>query len=155
MTIARLTAILGVCLLTACGFGQSRFNPLNWFGPSENRVQLIPEGGFTTDNDKRSMIERVTELTIEPVIGGALVRATGLPPVQGYWDGELVSTNDFTPEKGVLLLEFRIAPPVEPTAVSTPQSREVVVGLFLSRQKLDGVREIRVLGLANSRSLRR
>src|SRR5690606_3167715 len=134
--------ILAICLLTACGFGQSRLNPLNWFGPSEERVRLIPEGGFVSDSDRRSMVERVTALTVEPVIGGALIRATGLPPIQGYWDGELVSTNRLTPENGVLTLEFRIKPPVQPTAVSTPISREVVVGLFLSRQKLEAVREI-------------
>jgi hypothetical protein len=150
--IALLGAAVALALLPGCA---SRLNPFNWFGPSEERVVLYPEGGFVTKVDRRSMIETITKLEVEQVAGGAVVHATGLPQIQGHWDAELVSTTDFAPENGVLLLEFRVRPPRERTASGTPRSREVEVGLFLSRQKLAEVREIRVQGLANSRSVRR
>lgn len=161
MTIARpnpsrrhllLGAVAALALVPGCA---SRFNPLNWFGPSEERVVLYPEGGFATTVDRRSMIETITALEIEQVVGGAVVHATGLPQIQGHWDAELVAANGFEPEDGILVLEFRIRPPRERTEAGTPRSREVEAGLFLSRQKLAGLSEIRVQGLANSRSVRR
>ena len=156
MTIARLTALMAFALVAGCGgLAESRLNPLNWFGGSESRVVLYPDGGFAEPADRRGLVDQVTSLAVEPVIGGAVIHAAGLPPVQGFWDGELVSTTDMVPENGVLVLEFRIRPPLQPTAVSTERSREVVVGLFVSRQKLDGVREIRVVAARNLRTVRR
>ncbi len=152
MSPVRLIAVVALGLLAGC---QSRLNPFTWFGPSEERVVLVPAGGFARSVDRRPLVDQVTALAVEPVVGGAVVRATGLPLVQGYWDGDLVSLNDFTAEAGVLTLEFRIRPPSAPTAVSTEASREVVTGLYISRQKLEGVREIRVVGARNLRSVRR
>ena len=151
MTTPRLTALLALVLLAACG-GSLFSNPFS--GGRAQRVVLYPEGGFPQKIDNRELMDQVTRVTIEPVIGGVVVHAVGLPPVQGFWDGELVSTNDFAAENGVLTLEFRAWGPLDPTEASTPQSREVVVALFLSRQKMDGVREIRVVGRGNSRALR-
>ena len=157
MQLTRPSLIVALAFLTACGggSGSASLNPFTWFRSSESRVVLEPDGDFASRAETRPLVDQVTAMTVEPVVGGALVRASGLPPVQGYWDAELVSPNDFTPEDGVLTLDFRLRPPVGATRVSTPQSREVVVGLYISRQKLEGVNEIRVVGARNLRASRR
>ena len=156
MTLTRPSLLLALALLTACGGTSSaRLNPFNWFKSSDNRVALEPAGGFASRTETRQLVDQVTALSVSPVVGGALVEARGLPPVQGYWNADLVSATDFTPENGVLTLDFRLRPPRGATRVSTPQSREVTVGLFISTQKLAGVTEIRVVGARNQRSSRR
>jgi hypothetical protein len=75
--------------------------------------------------------------------------------VQGYWDGELVEVASDPPDQSVLVLEFRIRPPPTATRVSTPRSREVAVAHYVSNIALSNLREIRVLGALNSRSIRR
>jgi hypothetical protein len=156
MTLTRPSLILALALLTACGgAGSARLNPFTWFKPSDNRVALEPREGFADQTETRPLVDQVTEMTVAPVVGGALVQATGLPPVQGYWNADLVSANDMMPVNGVLTLDFRLRPPVGATRVSTPQSREVTVGLFLSTQQLAGVTEIRVVGARNQRVSRR
>jgi hypothetical protein len=154
MTILRLTAVM--CLGLVVGCGDSGLSPTTWFGRDHvQKVRLIPKGGFPQDEDDRGRVDQVTELAVEPAIGGGVVRATGIPPVQGYWDAELVSTDNLEPVDGVLTLEFRIRPPEQPTLIGPPRSREVTAAIFVSRQKLDRTREIRVLGAGTSRSVRR
>ena len=144
-----LTLVFG---LAAC---ESRFNPFNWFSDSEETVALYPEGGFPSDNDLRVVVAEVSELAVLRASGGAIIRATGIPPRLGYWDGELVPENDEKPVNGVLSYVFRIAEPYDTTSVSTPYARQVIVGHFVSDTKLAGVSQIRVLGETNSRSARR
>jgi hypothetical protein len=152
----RVGLVLALGLTSACGGNSSaRLNPFNWFRGSQERVVLYPDGGFGARAELRPLVDQVTEMRVERVSDGAVVRATGLPPVQGYWDGELVSPDDLTPVNGRLTLEFRIRPPVDRTAVSVPRSREVTVAFFLSHQKLEGVREVLVVAARNQRSARR
>lgn len=155
MTVTRSGLVLALALLAACGTSSARLNPFTWFGKSEERVVLYPEGGFGRPIEDRPLVDQVLSLAVEPVSDGAVVRATGLPPVQGYWDADLVSPTDLVPVDGVLTLEFRLRPPYGATRVSTPQSREVTVALYLSRQKLAPVREIVVVGARNQRAARR
>ena len=155
MTILRLAALAALVLTVGCGGFSARFNPFARPGASKP-VQLIPEGGFAPTADSRALVAEVTSATLEPVIGGGVVHATGLPPVQGFWDAELTSTTALEPDDaGILTLDFRIRPPLDPTRVSVPRSREVTVALFISRQKLDRIREIRIAGAQTSRSIRR
>jgi hypothetical protein len=150
--MTRLTATLLIALILAgCGgFRDSKLNPFNWFGRSQEvekvALPVVPD-------DPRGLVATVLSLTVEETAGGAIIRATGISPTQGYWDAELVEQP--LDENGRLVLEFRIFPPVESKAVSTPQSREVVVALFLSNIKLDQVTEIIVQGESNARSARR
>ncbi len=148
-TLIAITLILG---LAAC---ESRFNPFNWFSGGEETVALYPEGGFPVDNDPRVVVSEVSELVVLRASGGAIIRATGIPPRQGYWDGELVAENDETPVNGVLTYVFRVAEPFVETRASTPYSRQVIVAHFISDTKLAGVSQIRVLGELNSRTARR
>lgn len=157
--IAALTLSL---VLAGCGsVRESRLNPFNWFGGSEEgTATLTPKQGYGTDpNDFRIPVATVTRFEIAPAHGGAILTAVGLPPTQGWWDTELVAENDGQPVDGVLSFRFLIAEPLRGTAaarrVSTPQSREVTAATFLSNQKLAGVTQIVVTGTGNSRSVRR
>ncbi|VDC30784.1 hypothetical protein [Pseudogemmobacter humi] len=134
--------------LAACGaVRDSRLNPFNWFGRSEPVQQAeLPE----MPQDGRQRVESVLSLTVEPIRSGAIVRATGRTPSQGWWKAELVEQP--VTADGVLVLDFRIEPPPEQTAVSTPRSREVTVALHLSQVKLAGVRQIVVQGANDARA---
>jgi len=136
------------------GCGDSNLNPFNWFGGEEAPVVVAPDGEVV---DPRPLVDQVTSVTVERAPGGAIVRATGLPPMQGYWSAALVPADrDVLPdENGVLTLDFRALPPASPQPAGTPQSREIVTGFFLSEQDLRPVRSILVRAERNSRSVRR
>ncbi len=148
----RTTAALTLALILAgCGgLRDSKLNPFNWFGKSEETEKLaLPE----RPADARALVETVLTLQVEDIPGGAIVRATGLTPTQGWWQAELVPLP--VEAEGRLVLEFRIFPPIDDTAVSTPQSREVTVALYLSNIKLAALTEIVVQGQTNARAARR
>lgn len=143
-----LAALMMVVLLGAC---QSRLNPFNWFGrsaPVENVAISQVEVA-----DPRLLVDEVLSLDIESFPGGAIIRAEGRNPTQGYWDAELVARPIET--EGVLIYDFRLLPPVEQTDVNTQRSRQVAVAVSLSTVKLDGIREIIVQGARNARAVRR
>jgi len=152
-------------MLSACGgsgsgssggsFGSGgNLNPLNWFrtDPGEETVEAV---NFEQPVDERPLVAEITTLVIERMPGGAIVRATGLPPEQGWHTAELVSENGEEPVDGVLTYAFRAVPPVTSTRVSTQQSRELTVARFLSDFDLADVRQIRVVGARNARVARR
>ncbi|SFP56533.1 hypothetical protein [Tranquillimonas alkanivorans] len=147
-----LTAIVIVGTAAGCArVADSRLNPFTWFGGS-SEVAVTEEAAVT---DGRPLMDRVVALTVDPTPGGAVVQATGLPPQQGYWNGELIPSPADVPGDTVAEYQFRVAPPFEPTRVSTPQSREVVVGTYLTQEQLAGIREIRVVGAGNALAVRR
>ncbi|MEQ8923308.1 MAG: hypothetical protein RLO38_22420 [Roseovarius confluentis] len=149
-----LTMAMAVAL-SGCGFGQSRLNPFNWFRSGPQTETLAPVT-LEQRQDNRPLVALVTELTVERTPGGAIIRAAGLPPQQGWYDAELVNEDrDGRPIDGVLTYSFRARPPLEPTRVSTVQSRELTVAVFVSEITLAGTREIRVTGSQNSRAARR
>lgn len=147
-----LVAILVVALtLASCGrIRDSRLNPFNWFGRSQPAA-VVPADP-AAPRDGRQLVAEVTELELERTAGGVIVRATGLPPRQGFWDAELVAR---PVEDGVLIYDFRIAPPPRPTDVNRPRSREVVVAAFLSDRRIADIRQITVQGERSARSARR
>ena len=145
------TILVSALLVTGCA---SKINPFNWFkGSSEEKLveQMVP--GAKAEH--RALVDQVASLQIEKTNGGAIIHAVGLPPSQGYWDAELVAENAEKPVNGVLTYSFRIEQPYEFKRASTPTSREVVVGHFVSNIKLQGVTSIRVLGTRNARSSKR
>ncbi|HGG05840.1 MAG TPA: hypothetical protein ENK28_10305 [Aliiroseovarius sp.] len=150
----RIIIVLSLFLgLSACS---SRLNPMNWFQNSRvETIQLIPDGGFPEDLDGRILVSQVTDFKVMRNPGGAILQVTGLPPTQGYWDGELVPENNEEPVDGILTYMFRISPPFEPTPAGTPYSRRVIVAHFVSDVKLQGVSQIRIVGENNSRIARR
>lgn len=151
---AAVALLLAAALtLSACsGFRDSRLNPRNWFGRSQPQETVAAE---TIPADPRSLVDQVTEMSIERMAGGAIVRAAGLPPTQGWWNAELVAENDGRAVDGVMTYRFVIAPPTGPRRVSTPQSREVTAAVFLSDIGLADVSRIVVQGERNARTARR
>ena len=152
MRLPLTAALIAVTLLGACGaMRESRLNPLNWFKKSE----AVQTAGLTTQRpaDPRPLVAGVVSITIEPYPGGAIVRATGLPPTQGWWDAELVALP--VDENGVLVYEFHVFPPPGATPANLPQSREITVAANLSGIRLAGINEIVVQGATNARSSRR
>ncbi|MFN3644713.1 MAG: hypothetical protein ACK4TB_17520 [Gemmobacter sp.] len=149
-----LVAILAATLVVAgCAtVRDSRVNPFNWFGRSAEARAVARAPAARVD--PRQPIAQVTELAVEPTPGGAIIRATGLPPTQGHWDAALVLER---PEEGAseLVYRFLVQPPRVPRPAGTPMSREVTVALFASNIRLEGVRRITVTGDANARSVNR
>ena len=148
-----VTAVLIAALsLGGCAkVRDSKFNPLNWFGRSQ--AQTAAPG--TVPADPRSLVQQVTALEVARQPGGAIVRASGLPPTQGWWDAELGAENDGIAKDGVLSYRFVVFAPPGERRVSTPQSRELTAAIYLSDMRLQDVRQIVVLGATNSRSVRR
>ncbi len=155
--VALLGALAALMLLSACaGLRETRLNPFNWFGRSTETPTLEPEGGWQVVTDNRILVQQVTELEVMPVSGGAMIRAVGLPPTQGWWDAELLAEGDeMRPEGGVLRLAFVIAEPRRAQREGTPMSREVSVALYLSDIRLEDVRQITVSGERNARTVAR
>jgi hypothetical protein len=152
MPVSRRFVVLGLGLaLAGCGrIGQSKLNPFNWFRKSEPRDTIVlPEEA----SDPRLLVDTVLTMQVEPIPGGAVVRARGVTPTQGFWDAELVPQE--LDDTGVLVYEFRLLPPTGRADVSTQQSREIDVAIYISDVKLANVREIVVQGAKNARSARR
>ncbi|MBM2576548.1 hypothetical protein JQC91_09530 [Jannaschia sp. Os4] len=146
-TIAAITAT--ALVLSGCGLGGSRLNPLNWFGgdrevraaPTERAAPQIP------------LVDQVVSLQVDQAPGGAIVSTVGLPPTQGFWDAELVPVP--SEDGSTYVLEFQLLPPPAPQPQGTQPSREVLAGTFLSDQTLAGVRRIAVQGARNQRVVSR
>lgn len=153
MTVKTVGAFfLAVVLVSGCAtVRDSRLNPFNWFGSSEETLDPI-----AVENERRPLVSEITALVIERTPGGAIVRATALPPTQGWFAPELVALTPFgEPVEGVLSYSFRAVPPETPVRASRPQSRELSAAVFISNAVLDRVRVIQVTGARNSRVARR
>ncbi|RMA40743.1 hypothetical protein [Rhodophyticola porphyridii] len=139
-----LTVILG---LSACS---TRLNPFNWFGNDrEERVAVVETVAVT---DPRPLVAQVISLNVDPHPGGAIVRAMGLPPRQGYWMADLVEVER---GEGRIVYEFRVFEPPVATREGTQRSREILAGTELSNQDLQGIRTIVVQAQTNRRSVNR
>ncbi len=148
---ALIPALAVAITLAGCArVAESRFNPFNWFGQSESERVAAP----VEAEDPRPRIAQVTALVIEPTPTGAIVRATGLAPTQGWFGAALIPETD-EPVNGEMVYVFRAVPPRDPQPVSTVQSRELTVGRTLSQQDLAVLRTVRVIGARNALVVRR
>ncbi len=153
MTGRIILALMVVVTAAGCSrVTESRLNPFNWFGRSQSSESVT---NAPNPNDSRPLISQIVSLRVEQVPGGAIVHATGLPARQGFFDGVLVPVGLVQGQAGILNFEFRVSPPLSQTRVSTQQSREVIVGRFVSEQMLVGVSQIRVSGSGNALMVRR
>ncbi len=152
MTARALIPALAVAMILAgCSrVAESRFNPFNWFGRAQSEQISAP----VSTEDPRPRIAQVTALVIEPTPTGAIVRATGLAPTQGWYGAVLIPETD-APVGGEMVYVFRAVPPRDPQPVSTVQSRELTVGRTLSQQDLAALRTVRVIGARNALVARR
>ncbi len=140
-------ALAGLSVLAGCG---TRLNPMNWFGRGRRAETIEP---VEARLDPRPLVPQVTQLSVDRHPSGAIIRATGLPPRQGWYDADLVRVPDAG--TGVLAYQLHAWPPSYQTLVSTPRSREIVVATFVSNDRLAGIGEIRVSGQANALVSRR
>ncbi|KIN72549.1 hypothetical protein [Sulfitobacter guttiformis] len=168
-----LTVVMVASLgLGACGYVRdSALNPTNWFGRSTSgpvsdagtQNPLIPtQGGLFARRAVEEELyigkpfDEITDLTVERVSGGAIVRATGLAARQGIYSVQLTpAIEDETPVDGVLTYRLEGVLPNRNTATGTPPSREVTAARKVTEQTLLGVTTIRVEGLKNARTSRR
>lgn len=158
--------------LSACGaILDSRVNPFNWFGQSRSVATSVPEqtnpliprrGGFFSRGREQDAIylgrpfEQVTDLTVERIPGGAIIRATGLAARQGIYAVQLTPQNEEEEAvDGVLIYRLEGVRPTANTPVGTKPTREVTAGRKLTDQQLRDVRVIRVEGALNAQETRR
>jgi hypothetical protein len=143
-------------VLSGCGgFSQSSLNPFTWFGDGSDAPDTLVPVEQVLFTDSRPLVPEVARVEVDPTPGGIILRAVGLPPTEGFWDGELIVENaNPTPVDGVLSFQFRIQQPPFTSTPGTPRSREVFVGRFITWQELDGVTSLRVVGERNERSVR-
>jgi len=146
--------LVSVLAVTGCDRArESRMNPRNWFGSSEEERPSLGPVGETEDN--RAPVAQVSALTTEQTSSGALIRAEAIMPTAGWWDAELVPENYGRPQAGVLTLRFVAAEPRETAPDTGVQSRTLVAVYSMSQAQLDVVSEIVVTGEGNSRRIRR
>lgn len=151
MRLPILAALVLATVLSGCAaIRESRLNPLNWFGRAEAAAVTDL---YVRPEDPRALVAAVTDLQVEPYPGGAIVRATGLPPTQGHWDAELVAQP--LDDQGRLVFEFRVFPPPLPAAAGAVRSRQITVAASVSTIALQGVTSIVVQGAGNALSSRR
>jgi len=156
----RTTLLSTAVLLTLSGcarISDSRLNPFNWFGNSTettavapaDRRPLVPEGRRVAIVDSRPMVQTITALSIDRAPSGAIVRATGVAPTQGYFNAELVEVGI---SNGVLMLEFRSQAPTGYQAQGSARSREINAGYIIDTTTLAGIRSVRVQAATNART---
>lgn len=146
---------IAVVSLVLAGCGESRFNPFNWFRGGVE-VETFEPIDIVEDVEGRPLVAEISSLVVEPTPGGAIVRAVGLPPTQGWWDADLVNVDpDGDPVDGVMTYTFRARPPLDPARVSTPQSREISAAVTIPSVTLARVSQVRVTAETNARVARR
>jgi hypothetical protein len=98
----------------------------------------------------------VTDLTVERIPGGAIIRATGLAARQGIYAVQLTPENEAElPVDGVLTYRLEGIRPSKPTPIGSKPTREVTAARKLTDQQLAGVQRIRVEGQLNAQVARR
>ncbi|WP_375281796.1 hypothetical protein [Pseudooctadecabacter sp.] len=157
--------LLGTALLmtlTGCArIADSRLNPLNWFGastsapaaPQTSEVRpLVPEGRTTVVIDNRQLVTSVSTLVVDRTTTGAIVRAAGVAPTQGFFNAELVPVGI---ENGVLTLDFRAMAPTGFAATGSARSRTITAAYIMEMSEVSAVRSVRVQAATNARVTRR
>ena len=170
--MSRSVATLLVLTVTLAACGESRLNPSNWFGRSreapaeraaepQNTNALIPRErrGFFNSRHAREEanayrgrpVDTISNIVIERVPGGAIIRATGVSRFQNVYDVRLTSvSDDDTPVDGVLQFRLEAVIPDKPIRGGSERVRTLSAGRALTDQQLEGVTTVRVAGVQNA-----
>ena len=165
--------VISSIAISACGrVRDSRINPFNWFGgsreaPAASEISrgeanpLIPssERGLFSGRDGGEgdylgvPVETVSNLVIERVPGGAIIRAEGVAQYQNVYEVQLtpVVENGTADESGVLEYRLEARIPASPVGGGSERVRTVSAARVVSDQDLENVRQIRVTARQNSR----
>jgi hypothetical protein len=145
----RAILALTLCLaLAACG--QSRLNPMTWFGGE--REERITLSDTPAEVDARPLVAEITALSVEATTSGAIVSATALTDATGYWRPGLLEVER---TETSVTYEFRAEPPAAGRVAGPAPSRSVVAAVELGRRELAGLRTITVRSRSNQRSVGR
>lgn len=145
----RATFALFLCVSLA-GCGESRLNPLNWFGGEREQRITVTDVGRPTD--PRPLVEEITSLAIEPTTSGAILTATAATAATGYWQPGLVFVER---SDGAAVFEFRAAPPAPGTVAGPASTRSIVAAAALGRDDLENLRSVTVIARTNRRTVER
>ena len=154
--------------LTSCGrVADSRLNPLNWFGRAEAVEVSDKEVNPLIPQKRESIFDRqaeeypgtavltISDVKIERVSGGAIIRVLGTAQTQGAFEARLTPENeDELPVDGVLTYRLEAIQPAG-YRQGTTRSREMNIARFRTDQDLTGVRTIRIVGQNNAMQVRR
>ena len=166
--------LIAALTLSACNsWRNSRANPSNWFGssqpapvetaPVDEAYALVPRqsdgiGLFDrpVEEDTSVPIAKIDELRIDATPTGAIVYSSGTAQRQGAFNARLVPVNSEENQKnGVMEFTFLVNYPKAQTAQGTERSRMVSDAINVSRQELEGIRLVRVVGQQNALESRR
>lgn len=159
-TTLPVLVVLGLGLAGCERISSSSFNPLNWFGSSENVAPvtetgelrpLTPAGSRTEVIDARSLAGSIVGMTIERTPDGAIVRATGTSTAPGQFNAQLVPAET---ANGTLTLTMRLENPAN-QAGKRVEPQQITAAYLLSNEDLAGLRIIQVQSASNTVSRRR
>lgn len=163
----RATLFGTVVLMTISGcsiLSDIPLNPLDWFGSSEEETAqaegetevatvtprpLVDRSNTPAVVDGRALVQSVEGLTVDQTTTGAIVRANGIAPAQGYFNAQLVNAGV---ENGVLTLEFRAQAPAGTPQQGSPRSRRIDAAYVIDNPDLLAIRSIRVQSATNARA---
>ncbi|MEL6619209.1 MAG: hypothetical protein AAFP16_10065 [Pseudomonadota bacterium] len=174
MRLLTTSLLIATLTLSACGaVRDSRINPFNWFGRSQSETvvvadtraetnPLIPEerrGNLLSLFSRSDVViptapmDQVSDLVIERVPGGAIIRATGVSTYVGAFNVVLVpTTEDEVPVDGILTYSLEAARPANARPGGTQRIRTFTVARHVTDNQLKGVRAIRVAAARNART---
>lgn len=155
LTTSVLIATLG---LGACGNRsqstvQSASAEANPLIPVQDRGNIFSVFGRRDVEYTGIPVDQVTELVIERVPGGAIVRASGVSSYDGPFSVQLTPANeDGEPVDGVLTYRLEAERPADVGRTTATQVRTVSAAIRLTDRELAGVRTIRVEGERNAQA---
>ncbi len=148
--------------LSGCArLAESPINPVNWFGNSQEAPvaattsatrPLVDQSRRTIVVDQRALVQTVDSLVIDRKASGAIVRASGTAPTQGYYNAQLVNAGV---SNGVLTLQFRAQAPSGFEGEGTARSRLINAAYVIDSADLAGIRTVRVESATNVRTTAR
>lgn len=151
--ILALVLVLAVSGCSGSGASTSNYNPLNWFGGNKDKdATLAPRGGFEDTTDYRPKVGRITKVTLERTHYGVILHASGTLPSHGYYELDLVPSTEARSDQ--LIFEFRGWPPLNNATPGNANQLELSTAIYLSEQKIRGIREITVVSASNQISKR-
>lgn len=161
-----IISVLALSVLGGCArVSQSKLNPINWFGPSQDVApasagpqvnilpSLAPKRGYPDFKDTRTLVPTLDDVSIVQSASGAIVTAKATLPSLGYFDAELVRIDSGTPSE--LVLDFRIRAPITTTTLGSKAQRAITVARSISAADLAAISTITVRSASGARAVRR
>ena len=136
-------------------------NPMNWFNKNREAAvattpqatePLVPTRREVIVVDSRELIAQVVSAEIAQTPSGAILRATGVAPTQGYFNAELVLEGI---QNGTATYAFRVERPARFEIEGTTASRTITAATLLSADDLNGIRSVIVKAAGNTVTARR